>query len=200
MFREVGSGTFVESATHMRNILLLYLLLAPGLLLAQPPAAKTKVPQARQIQSSAFDTSDLIVSSHQLTQEAALQMHRRVMAKATSLQKEITFAVVDASGQTILLIKGDGVGPHNTEAARRKAFTALSTKTSTLTLGRNARANPDTQNLAHLPELLLLGGGVPVWYQGKVIGAVGVAGGGGPEQDDLLAKAAALPEAGLILQ
>ncbi|WP_240047097.1 heme-binding protein [Hymenobacter nivis] len=36
------------------------------------------------------------------------------------------------------------MGPHNTEAARRKAYTALSTKPATLLLGRSARANPDT--------------------------------------------------------
>lgn len=200
MLSAKAAGTFVKKATRMKSTLFLYLLLVPGLLFAQTTAVKTNTPQANLALLAASYNSELVVASHQLTQSAALQMHHRVLAKATSLQKEITFAVVDASGQIILLIKGNAVGPHNTEAARRKAFTALSTKTSTLTLGRNAKANPDSQNLAHLPELLLLGGGVPVWYQGKVIGAVGVAGGGGPEQDDLLAKAAALPEASIIIQ
>jgi uncharacterized protein GlcG (DUF336 family) len=86
------------------------------------------------------------------------------------------------------------VGPHNTEAARRKAYTALSTKTATLLLGRTARATPDTQNLNTLPELLLLGGGVPLWHHG----GVGVAGGGSPENDDLLGRAA-LPEADITI-
>jgi len=134
----------------------------------------------------------------QLTLRAALAMAEQVRAKAATLNKQVAIAVVDASGQTILLLRDDGVGPHNVEAARRKAYTALSTKTATLLLSRNARINPDTQNLNTLPELLLLSGGVPLRYHGLVIGGVGVAGGGSPENDDLLGHAAALPEAGII--
>ncbi|GGK84468.1 heme-binding protein [Rufibacter glacialis] len=137
----------------------------------------------------------LVSEAHQLTLSAALDMLGRAQAKAASTQKVVSVAVVDASGEVLLLTRGDGVGPHNTEAARRKAYTALSTKTATLTLGRNAKTNPDTENLAHLPELLLLGGGIPLWHEGKVIGGLGIAGGGGPEQDDAIARAALLPEA-----
>ena len=105
--------------------------------------------------------------------------------------REIAVAVVDASGQTLLLGRGATVGPHNLEAARRKAFTALSTRQPTLALGRQARSQADTAALEYLPELLLLGGGVPLQAGDAVPGAVGVAGGGGPEQDDACARAAA---------
>ena len=104
---------------------------------------------------------------------------------------------MDASGNIILLTRGDGVGPHNTEAARRKAYTALSTKTSTLLLLRNAEASIDAKNLNTVTELLLLSGGVPVWFKGNVIGSVGVAGGGSPENDDLIARAASIEEIGI---
>ncbi len=150
---------------------------------------------AQEVQPAAPAT--YLVPAARLTLDAALELATRARATAATLGHQVSVAVVDASGQTILLMQGDGVGPHNTEAARRKAYTALSTKTPTLLLGRNARANPDTQNLANLPELLLLGGGVPLRYQGQVIGAVGVAGGGGAENDDLIGRAASLPEAGI---
>ena len=94
-----------------------------------------------------------------------------------------------------MITRGEEVGPHNTEAARRKAYTALSTKTATLLLSRNVRNNPDTQNLATLPELLLLAGGYPLWRNGQVIGSIGIAGGGSPENDDFIAKSGALPSA-----
>lgn len=100
-------------------------------------------------------------------------------------------AVVDASDQTLLLTRSPAVGPHNLEAARRKAFTAWSTRQPTLTLGRQARSQPDTAALQYLPELLLLVGGVPLKHGDTVVGAVGVAGGGGPENDDACARAAA---------
>lgn len=142
--------------------------------------------------------SDTYVKSvDNLTLEAALELTKRVTKTASALDKKVSIAILDASGTTILLVRGDGVGPHNTEAARRKAFTALSTKTPTLLLLRNAESNPDTRNLNTLPELLLLSGGAPIWYKGAVIGSVGVAGGGSAENDDLLAKSASMPEIGI---
>ena len=88
------------------------------------------------------------------------------------------------------LQRDDNVGPHNTVAAQRKAFTALSTKTPTLLLAERARSNADAANLTTLDELLLLGGGVPVLVDGAVIGAVGVAGAGGAETDQACAQSA----------
>lgn len=138
-----------------------------------------------------------VKSIDNLTLEAALELTKRVTKTASSIDKKVSIAILDASGTTILVTRGDGVGPHNTEAARRKAFTALSTKTPTLLLLRNAESNPDTRNLNTLPELLLLSGGTPIWYKGAVIGSVGVAGGGSAENDDLFAKSAAMPEIGI---
>ena len=138
-----------------------------------------------------------IIKTNILTLKTALHLTGLARAKAASLNKNVSIAILDAGGQTIVLTRGDGVGVHNIEAARRKAFTAVSTKTATLIMGRNAKANPDTQNLANLPELLLLGGGVPIYYQNEVIGSIGVAGGGSAENDDLIARSASIPEAAI---
>ena len=127
-------------------------------------------------------------NTQSLTQDGALKvmLHANILAEASN--KKIAIAILDASGSIILMTIADGVGPHNLEAARRKAFTALSTKTPTLLLARNAKTNPDTQNLNSLPELLLLGGGAPILVNDNVIGSVGIAGSGGPEQDDAIAQ------------
>lgn len=121
--------------------------------------------------------SPYVKSSDNLTLEAAFELANRATQAASVLDRKISIAVLDASGTIILLTRGDDVGPHNTEAARRKAYTALSTKTATLLLLRKAEANPDTKNLNTLPELLLLSGGAPIFYKGEVIGSIGVAGG-----------------------
>ena len=139
-----------------------------------------------QIPTSDFKNDWQTIES--LSQEAAIKGLTFANAIAKEANKKIAVAFLDASGKPILITIADGVGPHNFEAARRKAFTALSTKTPTLVLSRNAKANPDTQNLNTLPELLLLGGGVPIIVNNKVIGSVGIAGAGGPEQDDAIAQ------------
>ena len=123
-----------------------------------------------------------------LTQDGAIRGMLHANALADSLQKKLAVVFLDVSGNPILMTIGTGVGPHNLEAARRKAFTALSTKTATLVLSRNAKANSDTENLNTLPELLLLGGGVPILVNNSVVGSVGIAGAGGAVQDDAIAQ------------
>ncbi|NOK13728.1 heme-binding protein [Corallococcus exercitus] len=123
--------------------------------------------------------------------DTAERLAHAARAQCAALGKEIAVAVVDAGGQALLQSRSASVGPHNLEAARRKAFTSLSTRQPTLQLGRQARSQPDTAGLQYLPELLLLGGGQPLRRGGTVIGAIGVAGGGGPENDDACALAAA---------
>jgi len=139
---------------------------------------------------SAAASAAPLPTAPQLTLAAAEQLATAAREACAARGKPITVAVLDSGGQTLLLARGDGVGPHNSEAARRKAYTALSTRSPTLELARQARATPDTANLAHLPELLLLGGGLPLWQGEALVGAVGVAGGGGPEADDRCARAA----------
>ena len=99
-------------------------------------------------------------------------------------------AVVDRGGNLVAVQRDDSVGPHNTAAAEHKAFTALSTKTPTRLLAERARANPDSQNLNTVASLLLIGGGLPIRVGQDVIGAVGVGGSGGAEQDEACALSA----------
>lgn len=141
-----------------------------------------------------FAVNTYVKSVNNLTLDAAFELTKRVNEAATKLNKKITIAILDASGTPFIIVRGDEVGPHNTEAARRKAYTALSTKTATLALLRNAEGNQDSKNLNTLPELLLLSGGSPIWYKNNIIGSIGVAGGGSAENDDLLAKAAEITE------
>lgn len=173
-----------------KNIIYVAILIILPLGLAAQSYSNAK-PNAIIQNNSYFDTTN------QLTLKTAFKLSELAREKAATMGYQVSVAILDGSGTLILLSKGDGVGPHNTEAARRKAYTALSTKTATLKLARNAKENPDSENLATLPELLLLGGGVPLWHQGKVVGSIGVAGGGGAENDDLIAKSAEIPEANI---
>ena len=129
---------------------------------------------------------------HQPTLSLALA--NTLAADALDACKELgqtaVVAVVDRGGNLVALQRGDGVGPHNTAAAQRKAFTSLSTKSKSGELGQKVRNDPASQNLNTVPELLLLGGGVPVMLDGQVIGAVGVAGAGGSANDQSCAEEA----------
>ncbi|ART79104.1 GlcG/HbpS family heme-binding protein [Oceanisphaera avium] len=119
-----------------------------------------------------------------VTLELANQLLNATLAACHKQGLTGVAAVVDRGGNLVALQRDDNVGPHNTLAAQRKAFTALSTKTTSRELSERARSNKDSQNLNTLDELLLLGGGVPLKINNQVIGAIGVAGAGGAETDE----------------
>ncbi|MCE7065794.1 heme-binding protein [Dyadobacter sp. CY326] len=173
----------------MKIKLLISLLLLPTALIAQA------VNPGKQVDTQ---ISSYLNPTYQLTLDAAVALVKQARVCASDLGKSVTISILDAAGQVILISRPESVGPHNTEASRRKAYTAVSTRTPTLALSRNTRSNPDAENLANLPELLLLGGGCPLWFDGKLIGAIGVAGGGSPENDDLIAKSASIQQAGIL--
>ena len=127
---------------------------------------------------------------------AANTLANAAMAACQVQGRHIVVSVLDRGGNVVTVQRADGVGPHNTEASRRKAYTALSTKNDTQALAVAARGNHDMANLTTVPELLLLGGGLPLRAKGEVVGAIGVAGGGGALQDRACAHAAlaAIPE------
>lgn len=174
----------------MKNLLLLFLFTTATCI--------GQVSPEKKIQKRAI--AKYIKSIDNLTLEAAYELTKRASETADSLNKKVTITILDVSGNILMTTRGENVGPHNTEASRRKAFTALSTKTATLALLRNAKSNPDTQNLNTLPELLLLSGGAPIWHNGNLIGSIGVAGGGSAENDDLIAKSAAISEIGIDIK
>ena len=136
-------------------------------------------------------TAQAAPTDHALRPDVSLALANRLLdatrAACHAQGRTLVAAVVDHGGNLVALQRDDNVGPHNTLAAQRKAYTALSTKTATGLLAENARANPHSQNLNTVGELLLLGGGVPLKAGNEVIGAIGVAGAGGPANDEACA-------------
>ncbi|MGP7735437.1 GlcG/HbpS family heme-binding protein [Oceanimonas smirnovii] len=128
--------------------------------------------------------ADAIPQRADVSLSLANQLLDATLAACHAQGRTAVAAVVDRGGNLVALQRDDNVGPHNTLAAQRKAFTSLSTKTSSRQLSENARNNPEAENLNTLDELLLLGGGVPLKVEDQVIGAIGVAGAGGAEIDE----------------
>lgn len=140
--------------------------------------------------SSTFAQTIQFNQVYSLDFKAAQTLVDAAMTACQKIQHNIAVVVVDQGGNTLLASRNENVGPHNLGAAEKKAFTALSTKTTTLLLSQNAHENKDTKNLTTLSNLLLLGGGFPVRYENKVVGAIGIAGAGGAKNDHYCAETA----------
>ena len=142
--------------------------------------------------SLALGLSVSVFAAPELPRHADLDLKTARLLADTALSNcTATVSVLDRGGNLLVTLRGDGIGPHNTAASQRKAYTALSSKTATRLFAERARNNPEAANLNTLPELLLLGGGVPLFADAELVGALGIAGAGGAAQDEACAVQAA---------
>ncbi|MBV7576388.1 heme-binding protein [Pseudomonas sp. PDM32] len=123
-----------------------------------------------------------------LSQTEVQQIIKAARAEAQANQWAVTIVVVDDGGHPLALERLDGCAPGSAYIATEKARTAA--------LGRReSKSYEDMVNAGRYaflsaPLLTSLEGGVPIIFDGQVIGAVGVSG-VKPEQDAQVAKAGA---------
>jgi len=123
-----------------------------------------------------------------LSQTEVQQIIKAARAEAQANQWAVTIVVVDDGGHPLALERLDGCAPGSAYIATEKARTSA--------LGRReSKSYEDMVNggryaFLSAPLLTSLEGGVPIVFDGQVIGAVGVSG-VKPEQDAQIAKAGA---------
>jgi len=123
-----------------------------------------------------------------LSQTEVQQIIKAARAEAQANQWAVTIVVVDDGGHPLALERLDGCAPGSAYIATEKARTSA--------LGRReSKSYEDMVNggryaFLSAPLLTSLEGGVPIIFDGQVIGAVGVSG-VKPEQDAQVAKAGA---------
>lgn len=123
-----------------------------------------------------------------LSADAVLKIADAAMKEAAKQKQRVSVVVVDRSGATRLVLKGDGAGPQTEESARRKAFTAVSFGKATSELGKGLTGTGPS--IADIPGTLFLGGGVPVTSGGAPIAGIGVGGAPSGDIDESIAQAA----------
>jgi len=106
-----------------------------------------------------------------------------------SNSNDISIAVVDRAGQVALLARANNASPHNLELARRKAYTALTFRTTSLAWRDRTAGDSPYAAQRQLTDVIALGGGVPFMIGADAIGAIGVSGSnGGQTGDEACAK------------
>jgi len=88
----------------------------------------------------------------------------------------VAVAVVDRGGNLQAYLRDRFAGPHTTETAIRKAWTANSFRQSTADLAALLKDGSIPNQVQHNPGALLVGGGVLIRHQGSIIGGIGVSG------------------------
>lgn len=125
-----------------------------------------------------------------------LEDARRVIAAAEKRADEIgqpmNIAVVDGGGNLVAHVRQDGAWIGSVNISINKAWTSKAFDIATKDLGDNAQPTQQFYGIhaTNGGKVAIFAGGVPLSRDGKVVGAVGVSGGSG-EQDQTVAEAGA---------
>ena len=102
---------------------------------------------------------------------------------------QVTVAVVDRFGGTLVILRDRFAGAHTVATASGKAWTAATFRTSTTELNAVSQPGMMQAGIRNLPGTVIIGGGLIVEAGGSLVGAVGVSGAPGGDADEACAKA-----------
>lgn len=101
-----------------------------------------------------------------------------IVDKATQMQKSVVIAVADPHGELIAFARMDGAPISSILIAANKAWTAARERKPTKEIGEKVRHPEKGHDIAYYgdPRFVGWGGGIPIWKDGAVAGAVAVSG------------------------
>jgi glc operon protein GlcG len=101
-----------------------------------------------------------------------------IVKKALQIQKAAVVAVADPYGELIYLVRMDGAPIPSVNIAMNKAWTAARARKPTQEIGERVIHPELGHDIAYYgdPRFVGWGGGIPVWKDGEIAGAVAVSG------------------------
>ena len=116
-----------------------------------------------------------------------------IVQKTAAMQKAVVIAVADSHGEIIARARMDGVPLPSIQIAMNKAWTAARSGKPTHEIGEKVKHPERGHDIAYYgdPRFVGWGGGVPVFRDGQVAGAVAVSGLSSTEDADLAKLGAA---------
>jgi glc operon protein GlcG len=101
-----------------------------------------------------------------------------IVEKALRMQKAAAVAVADLHGDLICFARMDGAPVSSVRIAMNKAWTAARERKPTKEIGEKVKHPEKAHDIAYYGDSQYVGwgGGLPVWKNGEVVGAVAVSG------------------------
>jgi uncharacterized protein GlcG (DUF336 family) len=161
------------------------LLAAASLLAAATAPASAQAPaQDKSAAASALAP----LNEKNVSMRMALAIIDGVLEQCAKDGFKVSVVIVGNDGAVRASVRGDGTAPHTMEFARRKAYTARTRNMTSLDFMKQTD-NPASAYLKQIPDVVAVGGGVPIRAGNVPIGAVGVSGAPGGEKDEVCANA-----------
>lgn len=128
-----------------------------------------------------------IMEQRVLSLETAKKIIEKVEKESRNRGKKAVICVCNEQGNPIAVHVMDGAFLISFDVAVKKAYTAVALKMPTLKLNDLVKSGQTFYGLQNLDKVMTIGGGVPLYRNGILVGGLGVSGGTG-EEDDSLAR------------
>lgn len=154
--------------TFMRSAAIISLLATTNLAFAQPPAGQRRPPPPPSLIN--YDQARTAMDA----------------AEATARENgwPLTILVVDQNNNPVMMRRLDGANPFTFTIAQRKALTVIGSGMTSAEYGAKVEAG----EIEEIENAVTFGGGVPIYLDGTLIGAV-TASGAQPEEDEAASRA-----------
>lgn len=138
--------------------------------------------------NTAAAEEEALVQFKVLSPGVALELAQATLNSCRAAGFQTAVAVVDRFGNPQVMLRDQFAGPHTPDTAWRKAWTAVSFRTSTqelVTLSKDGTLPP---GITGVSNALFVGGGLPVEAAGSIVGGIGVSGAPGGQRDEDCAR------------
>ncbi len=135
------------------------------------------------------DDDSAFVAFKVMKPEVAMRAAVAAMEFCRARGYQVGVSVVDRFGIPQVFVRDRFAGLHVYETAERKAWTAVSFRTSTTALAAETQPETAPYGIRFLSKALPLGGGLLIEGDGTLLGGIGVSGAPGPDLDDACAAA-----------
>lgn len=155
--------------TLLRTAAVIGLLASSSMVLAQAPGGGRGGPPPEP----SLMTYDMAAKAM-----AAAEAHARDNGWLMSIR------IVDQNDNVVMIHRMQDANPRTVDIAGRKTFTVIASKMTSAEYGQKVQAGETEE----IENAVTFGGGVPVYVDGKLVGAI-AASGARPEEDESVAKA-----------
>jgi uncharacterized protein GlcG (DUF336 family) len=124
-----------------------------------------------------------LANERNLTLAMAQAIANGAMESCKAMGFKISVAVLDRDGLQMVMLRGDGAGLHTPEGADRKAYTARTFRAPSAAFLKRMTTDPAAHASETYGRVLALPGGLPIKVGDDVVGAVGVSGSPGKDDD-----------------
>lgn len=127
-----------------------------------------------------------------VTLENARKVISAAEKKALEIGQPMNIAVVDRGGNLVAHVRMDGAWIGSIDISIKKAYTSRAFDIATKDLAEHSQSGGQFFGIhaSNNGKIMIFAGGIPLYSDGKVVGAIGVSGGSG-EQDHAVAEAGA---------